>query len=69
MLTSSFLMLGATSFIICINCSHVPGFPFKYTLDFMQPHMKSTGDTVGQVTERAMAQVRLFLTIDQQNVH
>jgi hypothetical protein len=31
--------------------------------------MKSTGDTEGQVTEKAMAQIRLFLPIDQQNVH
>jgi hypothetical protein len=42
----------------------VSGFPFKYTLDFMQPHTK-----IGQVTEGAMAQVRLFLTMDQENVH
>jgi hypothetical protein len=37
------------------------------TLDFMQPHMKING--AGQVTEGGMAQVHLFLTIDQQNVH
>jgi hypothetical protein len=70
MLTSSFLMLAAASFILCISCSRVSGFPFKYTLDFTQSRTKkSNGGTVGQVTEGAMALVRLFLTIDQQNVH
>jgi hypothetical protein len=70
MLTSSYLMLAAALFILCISCSHMSGFPVKYTLDFMQPHRKkSNGDTVGQVIEVAMAQVCLFLTIHQQNVH
>jgi hypothetical protein len=48
MLTSSFLMLTATSFILCISCSRVSSFPLKYTLDFMQPHTKkSNGDRSG----------------------
>jgi hypothetical protein len=33
-------------------------------MDFMQTHTKT-----GQVTKGDMAQVRLFLTIDQQTVH
>jgi hypothetical protein len=68
LLTSLFLMLTATSFTLCISCYHVSGFPIKYTLDFMQPYMKSLME-IGQVTKSVMAQVRLFLTIDQQNVH
>jgi hypothetical protein len=44
------------------------GLQFKYTLDFMQPHTKKSYE-IGQVIEGAMAQVRLFLTIDQQYVH
>jgi hypothetical protein len=48
MLTSSFLMLTGASFILCISCSHVDGFPFRYTLDFMQSHTKkSDGDRSG----------------------
>jgi hypothetical protein len=43
------------------SCSRVSGFPFKFILDFIQPHTKkSNGSTVSQVTEGA---------IDQQNVH
>jgi hypothetical protein len=63
LLTSSFMMLASAA-LLCLV------LPFKYTLDFMQPHTKKSDEgTVGQVTEGAMAQVRLFLTVDQQNVH
>jgi hypothetical protein len=66
--TSSFLMLAAASFIPCISCSHASGFPFKYTLDFMQPHQRILME-IGQVTKGAMVQVHPFLTIDQHNEH
>jgi hypothetical protein len=59
MLTSSFLMLTAASFILCISCSCMSGFPLKYNLDFTQPQMQ-----IGQVTEGAMAPAHLFSTID-----
>jgi hypothetical protein len=69
MLTGSFLMLAAASFILCISFSPVAGFPFKYTLNFTQPHLKKSHGAAGQAIERTTAQVHLFLTIGQQNVH
>jgi hypothetical protein len=70
MLTSSFLMLAAASFIVCISCSRVFGFSIQAHFGFHAvPHKEVKQRYSHQVTEVAMAQVRLFLTIDQKNVH
>jgi hypothetical protein len=45
------VMLAAASFILCISCSCVSGFPFKYTLDFILPHTKKCYGAEVQVTE------------------